>query len=127
MKKKLTILFSVMCILVLAACGQTKANEEATKNGKSNDPKIASMSIHLTNDLLALGITPVGSVIGGDLKDFLPHAKEKLKDTKKLGVVTDPNMEALLQLKPTDIYVDEKYGKDVAKYEKLQNTFFQFR
>ena len=33
------------------------------------------MSIHLTNDLLALGITPVGSVIGGDLKDFLPHAK----------------------------------------------------
>ena len=26
------------------------------------------MSIHLTNDLLALGITPVGSVIGGDLK-----------------------------------------------------------
>ena len=40
------------------------------------------MSIHLTNDLLALGITPVGSVIGGDLKDFLPHAKEKLKDTK---------------------------------------------
>lgn len=30
-------------------------------------------------------------------------------------------MEALLQLKPTDIYVDEKYaGKDVAKYEKLQ-------
>lgn len=120
MKKKLTILFSIMCILVLAACGQTKSNEEATKNGKSNDPKIASMSIHLTNDLLALGITPVGSVIGGDLKDFLPHAKEQLKDTKKLGVVTDPNMEALLQLKPTDIYVDEKYaGKDVAKYEKI--------
>ncbi len=86
MKKKLTILFSIMCILVLAACGQTKANEEATK--KSNEPKIASMSIHLTNNLLALGITPVGSVIGGDLKDFLPHAKEQLKDTKKLGVVT---------------------------------------
>lgn len=109
MKKKLTILFSIMCILVLAACGQTKANEEETKKTeKSNDPKIASMSIHLTNNLLALGITPVGSVIGGDLKDFLPHAKEQLKDTKKLGVVTDPNMEALLQLKPTDIYVDEK-------------------
>ncbi len=35
MKKKLTILFSIMCILVLAACGQTKSNEEATKkNGK---------------------------------------------------------------------------------------------
>ena len=81
------------------------------------------MSIHLTNNLLALGITPVGSVIGGDLKDFLPHAKEQLKDTKKLGVVTDPNMEALLQLKPSEIYVDEKYaGKDLAKYEKIAKT-----
>ena len=26
---------------------------------------------------------------------------------EKLGVVTDPNMEALLQLKPSEIYVDE--------------------
>ena len=34
MKKKLTILFSIMCILVLAACGQTKANEETTKKRK---------------------------------------------------------------------------------------------
>lgn len=34
MKKKLTILFSIMCILVLAACGQTKSNEEATKKTK---------------------------------------------------------------------------------------------
>ena len=34
MKKKLTILFSIMCILVLAACGQTKSNERGKKNGK---------------------------------------------------------------------------------------------
>ncbi len=33
------------------------------------------MSIHLTNNLLALGITPVGSVIGGDLKRFLTTCK----------------------------------------------------
>ena len=33
-EKKLTILFSMMCILVLATCGQTKANEEATKKRK---------------------------------------------------------------------------------------------
>ncbi len=34
MKKKLTILFSIMCILVLATCGQTKANEEETKKNR---------------------------------------------------------------------------------------------
>ncbi|PFZ05283.1 iron-hydroxamate ABC transporter substrate-binding protein [Bacillus pseudomycoides] len=124
MKKKLTILFSIICIFALSACGQAKSSEGTfEKNSKSNNPKIASMSIHLTNDLLVLGITPVGSVIGGDLKDFLPHAKEQLKDTKKLGVVTDPNMEALLALKPFEIYLDEKYdGKDIAKYEKIAKT-----
>ncbi|MBC6976047.1 iron-hydroxamate ABC transporter substrate-binding protein [Bacillus sp. Xin] len=124
MKKKLTILFSIMCILIISACSQTKSNEgKAEKTTKSNEPKIASMSIHLTNNLLALGITPVGSVVGGDLKDFLPHAKDQLRDTKKLGVVTDPNMESLLQLKPSEIYVDEKYaGEDLAKYEKIAKT-----
>ena len=56
MKKKLTILFSIMFIFMLSACGQTKSSEEATKKTeKSNDPKIASMYIHLTNNLLALG------------------------------------------------------------------------
>ena len=41
------------------------------------------MSIHLTNNLLALGITPVGSVIGGDLKDFLPRKRttERYEET----------------------------------------------
>lgn len=81
------------------------------------------MSIHLTNNLLALGVTPVGSVIGGDAKAFLPHVADRLKDTKPLGVVTDPDMEALLALKPDVIYLDENYsGKDVAKYEKIAPT-----
>ncbi|MGG0480650.1 iron-hydroxamate ABC transporter substrate-binding protein [Priestia megaterium] len=126
MKKKLIILFSVMLILVLSACGNSSSteNKTASKDKESTArPKIASLSIHLTNDLLALGIIPVGSVIGGDLKDFLPHVKDQLKDTKKLGPVTDPDMESLLALEPSDIYLDEEYsGKNVDKFKKIAPT-----
>jgi iron complex transport system substrate-binding protein len=126
MKKKLIILFSVMLILVLSACGKSSLteNKTASKDKESSEnPRIASLSIHLTNDLLALGITPVGSVIGGDSKDFLPHVKDQLKDTKKLGPVTDPDMESLLSLEPSDIYLDEEYsGKNVDEFKKIAPT-----
>ncbi|MDQ0198924.1 iron-hydroxamate ABC transporter substrate-binding protein [Neobacillus ginsengisoli] len=126
MKKKITILISFMLIVLLTACGQnnSKVNNVA-KNEKdgSEEPKIASLSIHLTNDLLALGITPAGSVIGGELKDFLPHVKDQLKNTEKLGIVKDPDMEALLELKPSVIYLDNEFsGQDVSKYKKIAPT-----
>ncbi len=120
----------ILCMVVLSACGQAADNKaadtKAADNGKktvSADSRIASMSIHLTNNLLALGITPAGSVIGGDVKDFLPHVKDRLQNTRKLGVVTDPDMEAVLELQPDHIFLDKKYsGADVAKYEKIAPT-----
>ncbi|MCU6790716.1 iron-hydroxamate ABC transporter substrate-binding protein [Paenibacillus sp. WQ 127069] len=132
MKKTLMILLSAVSMITVSACAQptpqTAAPQPAPAAAPSaaNDkpaakaPRIASVSIHLTNDLLALGITPVGSVIGGDLKAFLPHVADRLKDTKPLGVVTEPDMEAILSLKPDVIYLDKQYaGKDISKYEKI--------
>ncbi|MFC5652298.1 ABC transporter substrate-binding protein [Paenibacillus solisilvae] len=85
--------------------------------------KIASMSIHITSNLLALGITPIGSVVGGDVKDFLPHVADLLKGATKYGTVSDPDMEALLASKPDYIYLDEEYsGKDLSKFEKIAPT-----
>ncbi|MEI7027735.1 ABC transporter substrate-binding protein [Paenibacillus sp. y28] len=133
MKKNLVAIITLLCLLVISACGQPAAPQaaqspaaapggEAAGQAKapSKEKRIASMSIHLTNNLLAVGVTPVGSVIGGDLKDFLPHVKDRLQNTKKLGVVTDPDMEALLALKPDVIYLDKKYsGQDQAKFEQI--------
>jgi iron complex transport system substrate-binding protein len=129
MKKTLMIWMSLIAIVVLSACGQTASQPTAApqpppasgaEKPALKELRIASLSIHLTNDLLALGITPVGSVIGGDLKAFLPHVADRLKSTKPLGVVADPNMEALLSLKPDVIYLDKQYaGTDISKYEKI--------
>lgn len=125
MKKTLWI-FSLILILILSACG-TNAPQPSKEAGgdkptENKEPRIASLSIHLTNHLLALGITPVGSVVGGDLKTFLPHVADRLTNTKQLGVATEPDMEALLALKPDVIYIDKQYAGDIAKYEKIAKT-----
>ncbi|MFS0870792.1 iron-hydroxamate ABC transporter substrate-binding protein [Paenibacillus xylanilyticus] len=133
-KKNLLLTLSLCLIFVLAACGtaspsgsssagSTSTDNAAEQEGNSPDSgeqRIASMSIHLTNDLLALGITPVGSVIGGEAKGFLSHVADQLQDTTPLGPVKDPDMEALLALKPDVIYLDEEFsGDDIAKFEKI--------
>ncbi|MBD0381363.1 iron-hydroxamate ABC transporter substrate-binding protein [Paenibacillus sedimenti] len=139
-KKRLVPWMMILALFILSACGQTTnkpsaepltpaapAAASASIAGSSKpvekEPRIASMSIHLTNDLLALGITPVGSVMGGDLKAFLPHVADRLQNTAKLGVAAEPDMEALLALKPDIIYLDQQLaGKDISKYEKLAKT-----
>ncbi|WP_059052084.1 ABC transporter substrate-binding protein [Paenibacillus senegalimassiliensis] len=132
--KKITFMFvSLLLVAILSACGQSNEQTESSSSTPTNseadiishDPnaKIASMSIHITNNLLALGITPAGSVVGGDVKDFLPHVKDRLEGVAKFGVVTDPDMEAVLGLKPDVVYIDEVYsGQDLAKFEKIAPT-----
>lgn len=138
--KRLIGIASLLLVLLLSACGQstnkssnseaaapsnTAAATDSESTSDAHDPnaRIASMSIHITNNLLALGIQPVGSVVGGDVKDFLPHVADQLQGTAKLGVVTDPDMESVLALKPDVIYVDEVYtGNDLAKFEKIAPT-----
>ncbi|MFB5759358.1 ABC transporter substrate-binding protein [Paenibacillus medicaginis] len=137
MKKMLLTFLGLTLILMLSACGQS-AQLQNSSNGDaagsnavaetkaethSADAVIASLSIHITNNLLALGIKPAGSVVGGDVKDFLPHVADRLQGTAKLGVAADPDMESVLALKPDVIYVDEEFGgKDLAEYEKIAPT-----
>lgn len=126
MKKNLVMIFTALLLLILSACGQTASNDNKAndiKTKENDNQNIASLSIHLTNDLLALGITPVGSVVGGELNDFLPHVKDQLKDTKKLGPAKDPDMEALIALDPSVIYIDKATsGEDISKYEDIAPT-----
>ncbi|MFS0561694.1 ABC transporter substrate-binding protein [Terribacillus sp. 179-K 1B1 HS] len=83
-----------------------------TESSADSEKTIASLSIHLTSDLLALGIIPEGSVVGGKSQAYLPHTTDKLKDTKQLGEAGDVNLEALLTLKPDVIYIDEELTAD---------------
>lgn len=130
-KKALASLGLAMSML-LSACTQAPvAGENAPATGPVSDTeqaaeadlKIASLSIHLTNDLLALDVTPVGSVMGGKARDFLEHVKDRLQQTEKIGVAADPDMEAILALKPDMIVADNEFaGQDLQKYERIAPT-----
>lgn len=120
---KHSFLFSLfLCFtLLLSACSSNaQPADDDSKAAEKEEQKIASLSVHLTNNLLALGIQPAGSVVGGKVKDFLPHVADQLKGTEKLGEAKDVNMEALLALEPDLILVDKELGgQDISKYEDI--------
>lgn len=145
MKTMMKPILALLLIVALAACGSNgktadntaapadkpavqNSEEEAGNNGATTeaaplvDPNsvIASMSIHMTNNLLALGIKPAGSAIGGGVGDFLPHVADLLAGSAKLGVVTSPDMEAVLTLQPDYIFTDSHFGGEfLEKLEKI--------
>ncbi|MGO4344807.1 ABC transporter substrate-binding protein [Paenibacillus sp. MCAF9] len=134
-KMNVLLLICMALVLVLSACGQKNNNQSGAntaptaapeQNTATNTPetaevpKIASLSIHITNNLLALDVTAAGGVLGGKAKDFLSHVADRLKDTAKLGVAKEVDMEALLQLEPDVIYADKEFaGQDTAKLEAI--------
>jgi len=134
-KMNALMLICMALVLVLSACGQKNNNQSGSntaptaapeQNTATNTPettevpKIASLSIHITNNLLALDVTAAGGVLGGKAKDFLSHVADRLKDTTKLGVAKEIDMEALLQLEPDVIYADKEFaGQDTAKLEAI--------
>lgn len=130
--KKLAIIMMAMILLVLAACGNEKEQEteqisgnSGSKNDSENevnsyDKKTASISVFLTGDLMALGITPDGTTTS----DYLPLDEERFPETEYLGFTKEPDMEALIAMQPDEIFIDaefaEKQGLD--KYKEIAAT-----
>jgi hypothetical protein len=57
--------------------------------------RLASLHTKLTSHLLALGLIPTGAVVGDLVMDFLPHTIDKLGNTRKLGVPSELDWDAL--------------------------------
>lgn len=131
--KKLAVVMMSMILLILAACGneeeQKTVKKESDKKDSADssesqvdsyDKKTASISIFLTGDLMALGITPDGTTTS----DYLPLDEERFSETEYLGFTKEPDMEALIAMQPDEIFIDsefaEKHGLD--KYEAIATT-----
>ncbi|MFP3917684.1 ABC transporter substrate-binding protein [Lysinibacillus telephonicus] len=113
----------ILLAVFLGACGNETTTNEVTSDSTTEaatEQRIASLSIHLTNDLIALDIIPVGSVVGGSLGDFLPQSTPYLKDAVKYGPAKEVDMEALLVSKPDVIVADEEFATaNLADYEDI--------
>ncbi|MGG1941890.1 ABC transporter substrate-binding protein [Paenibacillus polymyxa] len=132
-----TMLLSV--IVILSACGGKVNQPDEKQNQASDEPKSAVTktvnTIHgdiqipahpqrivvdlYQNDLLALGIKPVGSV-----KYFLdnPYSKDLVQGIESIGDRSSVSVEKVLTLQPDLILIASKDASEYEKYSKIAPT-----
>ncbi|MDM5189447.1 iron-siderophore ABC transporter substrate-binding protein [Bacillus sp. DX4.1] len=135
MEKRLLLIFSVILVLVLAACGNADAKDEATtalkkestytighsmgKTEIKGEPKrIVVLTNEGTEALLALGIKPVGAVKSWLGNPWYDHIKDDMADVEVVGTELEVNIEKIAALKP-DLIIGNKVRQE-AIYDKLQ-------
>ncbi|MBW4558805.1 MAG: iron-siderophore ABC transporter substrate-binding protein [Trichormus sp. ATA11-4-KO1] len=74
------------------------------------------LALNLLDNVLALGIKPVGTTVwhSGNLLTFLPA--EQSQDITSVGLIYQPNIESILKLKP-DLILDVYWGQ--SNYKQL--------
>ncbi|MGX2993934.1 ABC transporter substrate-binding protein [Streptomyces sp. JNUCC 64] len=124
---------AAVAALALSGCGsdEEKSKKEsggekkravATAMGEVKVPAEPKRVVVLDTDALdsavTLGVTPVGAVTaegGAPLSTYLPE--DKLKGVKKVGLISEPNLEAIAGLKP-DLIISSK-ARDEKNYDEL--------
>lgn len=79
--------------------------------------RIVALTNEATEDLLALGIAPVGAVRSANADPWFDHVSELLKGVTVVGEELAPNLETILSLEPDLILGNKKRHEDI--YEQL--------
>lgn len=79
--------------------------------------RVVALTNEATEDLLALGIVPVGAVRSANADPWFDHVAEPLKDTVLVGEELAPDLEVILSLEPDLILGNKKRHEQI--YEPL--------
>ena len=79
--------------------------------------RVVALTNEATEDLLALGIVPVGAVRSANANPWFDHVAAQLKDTTLVGEELAPNLEVILSLEPDLILGNKKRHEQI--YEQL--------
>ena len=132
-----TFIVSVLCLFVLAACGNSekeKVSNEPAKSasedqtitikhamGESSLPEQPKRVVILTNEgteaLLAMGVKPVGAVQSWLGDPWYDHITDKMEGVELVGTEMEVNLEKIAQLQP-DLIIGNKVRQE-AIYDKL--------
>ncbi|MEI4770655.1 iron-siderophore ABC transporter substrate-binding protein [Psychrobacillus sp. FJAT-51614] len=134
--KRFFAIISIISLLILAACGQTKEDTATTADKENQEDtsytvehamgtttleKTPEKVVILTNEgteaLLALGVTPVGAVQSWLGDPWYDHISDEMKDVEVVGVEQEVNLEKIAALKP-DLIIGNKLRQE-AVYEQL--------
>jgi iron complex transport system substrate-binding protein len=124
---------AAVAALALSACGSDKEEEKKPKAGgdqrtvttvmgdvkvPGTPKRVVVLDTDALDSAVTLGVTPVGAVTaegGAPLSTYLPE--EKLKGIEKVGLISEPNLEAIHGLKP-DLIISSK-ARDEKNYDEL--------
>ena len=117
--RRLFALLSVPLLLAFAAPGF--ARDITHIMGVTAVPdaplRVVALTNEATEDLLALGIVPVGAVRSANANPWFDHVAAQLKDTVLVGEELAPNLEVILSLEPDLILGNKKRHEQI--YEQL--------
>nr|BFF03317.1 hypothetical protein GCM10020241_49920 [Streptoalloteichus tenebrarius] len=95
--------------VVKHAMGETKV--------PANPRRVVVLDTGELDSVLALGITPVGAVTTEVSSDFPAYLKDRLRDTKRVGTIPEPNLDKITEARP-DLILSNKV-RHAQLYDKL--------
>lgn len=107
-----------------APAAEQPAKERIVKHAMGETPvpaepkRVVVLDTGELDSALMLGIKPVGAVTVFQDGDFQAYLKDKTEGIKKVGTVTQPNLEAIAALKPDLILSSKLRHQDI--YDKLK-------
>ncbi|MFI9588757.1 ABC transporter substrate-binding protein [Nonomuraea sp. NPDC052265] len=121
-------LLALLPVLALAACGTSTGTEDAGPTrtvehamGESEVPMTPKRVVVLDTDkldtMVSLGMAPVGAAQAGENQTWPEYLGSALSATKPVGTLQQPNIEAIMALKP-DLILGSKF-RQAAFYDKL--------
>ncbi|MER6942615.1 iron-siderophore ABC transporter substrate-binding protein [Nonomuraea sp. NPDC000554] len=119
---------AVLPLLALAACGTSTSSQEAGPTrtvkhamGETKVPESPKRVVVLDTDkldtMVSLGLAPVGAAQATESQAWPKYLGSALSATKAVGTLQQPNLEAIMALKP-DLILGTKF-RQAAFYDKL--------
>ncbi|WP_417526569.1 ABC transporter substrate-binding protein [Marinomonas shanghaiensis] len=120
------VLMLAMCVLVAVPATPVMASETKTiihAMGSTEVPKkvlrVVTLFQGATDSVVALGVTPVGVVDSWAQQPTYDYLREALANVAHVGLETQPNLEAIMALKP-DVIIGTK-----SRHEKIYRQLSQ--
>jgi iron complex transport system substrate-binding protein len=111
----------VIPLALLALITPTMARDITHVMGVTSVPdqplRIVALTNEATEDLLALGIVPVGAVRSANANPWFDHVADQLGDTVLVGEELSPSLETILSLEPDLILGNKKRHEKI--YDQL--------
>ncbi|MFG1698748.1 ABC transporter substrate-binding protein [Nonomuraea sp. NPDC049309] len=119
---------AMLPVLALAACGTSTATQDAGPTrtvehamGETKVPMAPKRVVVLDTDkldsMVSLGLAPVGAAQAQENQTWPDYLGSALANTKPVGTLQQPNIEAIMALKP-DLILGSKF-RQAAFYDKL--------